>query len=164
MEEKLESGLNLTSKVKPLNVVSFSSRECELAAISIDVDGSKKMLVVARCRPPIYDWLILWTYGQLYLHSLSARHSNIFVLGDSNIDFSDECFKTTVLFSYVYFWFKKPVHTREALGSQSVKDHVFTKVMVAKTIIICSTLSDHYAKSTQASFHFFKRNQSTNCL
>lgn len=77
--------------------------------------------------------------------------TRISVLGDFNIDLAINHFRANKLtLTMSSFGLENLVfrYTRKALGSQSIIDHVFTNIKIAKVKVLCTALSDYYAQST----------------
>lgn len=129
---------------------------CELAAVSVKLYNGRKLLLLAVYRPPSNDIDQFFETMCETLNTLEKNHSTVMVIGDFNIDLSKDSLTANKFSSIMASYGLNNVvkhYTREAFGSQSLIDHVFTSDKNTVCSVITSGLSDHYAQSATINCH-----------
>lgn len=138
-------------RCEPLDCLEFAEEGiCELAAVSILVDLNFKILFVAAYRPPSYQHERFLNLVTDCLNKYESSHNISVVMGDLNIDLSSDTLGSRALVSVMTAFGLRNIikgYTREAFGSRSLIDHVFTNGVDTESFILNTCLSDHYAQT-----------------
>lgn len=123
---------------------------CEIVSISVKTINKGNMLLVAVYRPPNSNHEMFFNNINECLNRYVHDHVTTVVMGDFNIDLSVDTFTGQKLISLMISYDLHNIiksYTREAQGAQSMIDHIFTNDPKAKSSVLVSTLSDHYAQA-----------------